>query len=401
MPNSKIDKVNVNGTTYDIQDTISGYTTNTGTITSVKTTAGTHTTIDVSSGAANFNVPTKTSHLQNDSGFITGQTETDPIFVASAAHGISSSDISNWNSKTSNTGTVTEVTAGTGLKIGTATSGGTISTSGTINHINSVTAQTTQAVYPIKIDAQGHISEYGSAVTSMPASDVSSWAKASTKPTYTASEVGAITSSDASSMISNAIGVHDDETATTYLLIVSNGTAQLKDSSMTNLIRIAALRQDYLLKHKIIIVQMISGTATRSYTIANVNMATSSTGTVDMFAADDDYVYYVQLTDSGSGLTGTYQEIPVGGTGTVTSITAGAGLSGGTITSSGTIAHSNSVTAQNTQAVYPIKIDAQGHISAYGSAVTIPTVPTNVSSFTNDAGYLTLSTLPIYDGTVT
>lgn len=30
----------------------------------------------------------------------------------------------------------------------------------------------------------------------------------------------------------------------------------------------------------------------------------------------------------------------------------------------------------------------------------IPTVPTNVSSFTNDAGYLTLATLPIYDGTV-
>lgn len=34
------------------------------------------------------------------------------------------------------------------------------------------------------------------------------------------------------------------------------------------------------------------------------------------------------------------------------------------------------------------------------SSVQIPTVPTNVSSFTNDAGYLTLSTLPIYDGTV-
>lgn len=31
---------------------------------------------------------------------------------------------------------------------------------------------------------------------------------------------------------------------------------------------------------------------------------------------------------------------------------------------------------------------------------TIPTVPTNVSSFNNDSGYLTLATLPIYDGTV-
>lgn len=46
-------------------------TSNTGTITSVKTTAGTHTTINVSSGAVSFNVPTKTSHLTNDSGFIT------------------------------------------------------------------------------------------------------------------------------------------------------------------------------------------------------------------------------------------------------------------------------------------------------------------------------------------
>lgn len=42
-----------------------------GTITRVKTTAGAHTAIDVSSGSASFNVPTKTSHLTNDSGFVT------------------------------------------------------------------------------------------------------------------------------------------------------------------------------------------------------------------------------------------------------------------------------------------------------------------------------------------
>lgn len=42
-----------------------------GTITKVQTTAGAHTAIDVSSGAASFNVPTKTSHLTNDSGFLT------------------------------------------------------------------------------------------------------------------------------------------------------------------------------------------------------------------------------------------------------------------------------------------------------------------------------------------
>lgn len=64
------------GISYNIKDSISGYTNNIGTITKVQTTAGAHTTINVSSGAATFNVPTKTSHLTNDSGFITEYTDT-------------------------------------------------------------------------------------------------------------------------------------------------------------------------------------------------------------------------------------------------------------------------------------------------------------------------------------
>lgn len=42
-------------------------------------------------------IPTKVSDLNNDSGFIA--TETDPVFTASAAYDISSSDITNWNAK--------------------------------------------------------------------------------------------------------------------------------------------------------------------------------------------------------------------------------------------------------------------------------------------------------------
>ena len=72
------------------------------------------------------------------------------------------------------------------------------------------------------------------------------------------------------------------------------------------------------------------------------------------------------------------------GAGTVTSVgvsnktNGGLSVTGSPITGSGTISigHSNVLTsAQTTQAVYPIKIDKNGHISAYGSAVTIPTVP--------------------------
>lgn len=48
-------------------------------------------------------VPTKTSDLTNDSGFITSYTESDPVFVASAAHDIKSTDIANWNNKPSAT----------------------------------------------------------------------------------------------------------------------------------------------------------------------------------------------------------------------------------------------------------------------------------------------------------
>ena len=36
MPNDYLDKVTLNGTTYDIKDTVSGYTSNVGTVTGVK-----------------------------------------------------------------------------------------------------------------------------------------------------------------------------------------------------------------------------------------------------------------------------------------------------------------------------------------------------------------------------
>lgn len=54
-------------------------------------------------------IPTKVSQLSNDSGYITGYTETDPVFSSSAAADITSTDITNWNSKadTSDIPTVT------------------------------------------------------------------------------------------------------------------------------------------------------------------------------------------------------------------------------------------------------------------------------------------------------
>lgn len=126
-----------------------------GTITEVKTTAGAHQTIDVTSGTAQFAVPTDTNHLTNGAGFIS--TETDPVFTASAAAGITSSDITAWNGKSDFSGDYDDLT--------------------------------NKPTIPSKTSDLTNDSGY---ITTETDPTVPSWAKASTKPTYTASEVGAL-----------------------------------------------------------------------------------------------------------------------------------------------------------------------------------------------------------------
>lgn len=67
-----------------------------------------------SNKTANITVPTAVSELTNDSGYITEYTETDPVFSASAASGITSSDISDWNSK-SEVSVTRHTTSGTNI----------------------------------------------------------------------------------------------------------------------------------------------------------------------------------------------------------------------------------------------------------------------------------------------
>lgn len=102
---TNIADLTINGTTTQLYAPTSG---GGGTITEVKTTAGTHQTIDVTSGTAQFAVPTDTNHLTNGAGFIS--TETDPVFSASAASGITSSDISAWNGKSDFSGDYDDLT---------------------------------------------------------------------------------------------------------------------------------------------------------------------------------------------------------------------------------------------------------------------------------------------------
>lgn len=106
---------------------------------------------------------------------------------------------------------------------------------------------------------------------------------------------------------------------------------------------------------------------------------------------------------------------PAAGGGTVTSVgvsnatNGGLTVSGSPITGSGTISvgHTNVLTnAQTTQAVYPIKIDKNGHISSYGSAVAITDEKLKVEVATDAilypvlTGNTTTSTTKWYDTTV-
>ena len=93
-------------------------------------------------GISEFNVPIAVSELENDSGYITTAEETDPIFNASAAAGITSNDIQNWNNKTSNIGTIT----------GVSINGTSIATSGVAN-ITSVPASILTGAIPNGVTA--------------------------------------------------------------------------------------------------------------------------------------------------------------------------------------------------------------------------------------------------------
>ena len=87
------------------------------------------------------------------------------------------------------TGTVTSVVGGTGLD------GGTINTSGTLSVKYGTTSGTA---------CEGNDSRLSDA---RPASDVSAWAKASTKPTYKASEVMSISSQSISANTSSSCSI--------------------------------------------------------------------------------------------------------------------------------------------------------------------------------------------------
>jgi len=134
------------------------------------------TSVNGNTGAVTISVPTKVSDLTNDSGFITSYTETDPVFSASAAATITSADITAWNEKSTFSGSYNDLTDKPTLFSG---------------DYNDLSNKPTIPTVPTNVSAftndAGYITGYTETDPTVP-----SWAKAASKPSYTASEVGAL-----------------------------------------------------------------------------------------------------------------------------------------------------------------------------------------------------------------
>ncbi len=221
--------------------------------------------------------PTNISAFTNDSGYLTSYTETDPTvpawakttnkpsYTASevgamatthAANAITSTDIANWNAKTSNVGTVTSVRVqATAPIVSSSSAAATTSLNTTIslaatsaNYVIAGPSSGTATAVPtyrklvaadIPSLTKSKISDFPTNVsaftndsgylTSFTETDptVPAWAKATSKPTYTASEVGAAATSHTHGNLSN------DGKITTTATIASGDKLVIVDSDST------------------------------------------------------------------------------------------------------------------------------------------------------------------------
>lgn len=343
-----------------------------------------------------------------------------------------------WDEMGTGGGTVTSVTVENSTNGGLSVSGSPITGAGTINigHSNVLAnAQTTSGIYPIKIDKNGHISEYGTAfdpstkqntisdlqtiregaaagATAVQPDDLNSYAPLASPaltgtPTAPTANAGTNTTQIATTaFVTNAIsGITG--------AMVFKGTIGTGGTAGTALPTSNVKVGD---TYKIVTAGTYAGQAAK---VGDLFIASATTPTWAYVPSGDD-TDVTQITagaglnttssdsstDGGSITTtgtlyltktavtpGTYQGITVDkygrvtgasdqgyttNTGTVTSvgITQGTGVtvSGSPVTTSGniTVGLADQLSAaQTTSAVYPIKVNKQGQITELGTAVTI------------------------------
>ena len=250
--------------------------------------------------------------------------------------------------------TINGITVGNSPKFTDTTyadgTGITIGSGNAINHSNSVTAQSTQGIYPIKIDAQGHISAYGTKFTP---------GAAATKGVATS-----VTSSSTDNDLATAKAVW---TAIDNLPEPMQFKGTVGDSSSTvtwtNLATPAAANEGWTYK------------ATSARTTSQTSTLTQDVKIGDTIISNSTNWVVIPSGDEPSG--------------TVTSVNisasnGGVTVGGGPVTSSGTLtvghadtSSASSVVAETGKFVSAMTVDDYGHVTAISTA-TATTTDANV-----------------------
>ena len=349
-------------------------------------------------------IPTELSELTNDVGYITSVSNTDVINALGYTPynssnpdgyitGINSNDVTtalgytpynstNPNGYTSNTGTVTSIGLQNGG--GLAISGSPVTISGTITvgHSNSITAQNTQGVYPVTIDANGHIASYGAKEDLLKVFTFES-ANGTPVPNF------------------NKVLVYSDAADIANLTEI-NSIFDTKKVAIQFISTITGF------EHTV----MAFGTGERF----NIDATDAGMGVLSnnmMFSFSGDYGDETNIlgyiwADASRLYSGTLIVIPslnaimvretridtnsyLSKNSVLTSEDYGSGTSKpiqvtpDTDISQIRISHTalNSSGEKDTQAVYPITVDVGGHITSVGNAVTIPTAGTTATAVTS------------------
>lgn len=298
-----------------------------------------------------------------------------------------------WDEMGTGGGTVTSVAVSNDTNGGLTVSGSPITTSGTITigHSNVLTnAQTTSGIYPIKIDKNGHITEYGTAlgnVSTTAAGLLPAFSSTNQSSTAVATNnyVWDATQNKYAKLPANAFKdtTYTDGTAgytlkakqdsegnqinTTYAPLASpalTGTPTAPTATKgtdTTQIATTAFVQSAIAD--------LEGSMHYKGTVTGGNLPTTGVKNGDTYKVAEAGTYsgqtakvgdlFIAVAD-GSAFDWTY--IPSADDTAVTSITAGTGLTGGTITTTGTIALATSGVSAGTY--QGITVDTYGRVTS-------------------------------------